>query len=71
MNKFSNIIISYFVFLLVLASSLAAKYESISQGSIVASLFNAAEPSREFMYLLYLSLIFFVTFSLFRLVIKR
>ena len=71
MKAFSNIIISSVVFLLVMLSSLGAKYESAAQDSIVAKIFIAVEPSREVMYLLYFSLIFCVAYYFIKLIAKR
>ena len=68
MKAFSSIIISPVVFLLVLLASVGAKYESMAQNSIVARIFIAAEPSRELMYFLYVTLIVRVAYGFIKLI---
>jgi hypothetical protein len=57
MKQFSIIITWSAVFALILVSSVAAKYISIPPDSIVDNIIEGLEPSKEYLYLLFFSLI--------------
>ena len=60
MKEFKSIIIWSAVFTLIMVSSVAARYVSIPPESVVDKIITVMEPSKEFMYLLFLGLISFL-----------
>lgn len=66
MKQYSIIIIWSVVFALILVSSVAARYVSIPPGSIVDNIYKSLEPSKEFMYLLFIGLVSMLAASFIR-----
>jgi hypothetical protein len=60
MKEFKSIITWSAVFALIMVSSIAARYVSIPPDSVLDKIITGMEPSKEFMYLLLLGLIFFL-----------
>ena len=60
MKEFKSIMTWSAVFALIMVSSVAARYVSIPPESVVDKIIAGMEPSKGFMYLLLLGLIFFL-----------
>ena len=60
MKEFKSIMTWSAVFALIMVSSVAARYVSFPPESVVDKIIAGMEPSKEFMYLLLLGLIFFL-----------